>query len=343
MKLLIPILAVIVMTAPARAEEPPNPAQEPEEIEARLTRLEGSVYVHTSAQAEEEFIPAEEDMPLEAGDLIRTGSGSAAEVALDGDSIIEVGPDSDFIVNSLAKSESEFHLGIGSLAAKLKSLLGGQRMKFRTMTAVASVRGTELAMSQGGDDEPAHVGVFDEGIVSVEAEGAEGAVEIGPGQETEVRRGRPPGKARELRRLLRQKQSFGRIRGRLALLPKQWRPRRMEERRALRHKWGRRKPLRREQLKNIREDRRMRRYERLNGLREKLRGQRERRRERIEKPGPEQGERGERPRDRWKRIRQGGPDEPPRERADEKDQRRQEQPRKEKKRPGKGPGGGKRR
>ena len=42
------------------------------EREARLTTVEGSVYVHLHDHEEGQFIPAEKGAPVEAGDLVRT-------------------------------------------------------------------------------------------------------------------------------------------------------------------------------------------------------------------------------------------------------------------------------
>ena len=71
--------------APQAAEEGEGAG---EEREARLTRVDGAVYVHTADQAEGEFVKAEAGMPLEDGDLVRTGSDGSAEVTLDGESEI---------------------------------------------------------------------------------------------------------------------------------------------------------------------------------------------------------------------------------------------------------------
>ncbi|HAH05912.1 MAG TPA: hypothetical protein DCM05_05170 [Elusimicrobia bacterium] len=285
-------LACAALSLPAHAQE-----ESGDELDARLTRVEGAVYVHTSTGSEEEFLPAEEDMSLEAGDLVRTGSGASAEVTLGGDSIIELGPDTDFIVDSLAPEESGFRLGIGSLVAKIQALLEGRRMDFHTHAAVCSVRGTELALTQEGDDQPAHVGVFDEGRVSVRSRGADGETLLGPGQEAEVRRGLPPGKARRLKALLGRKGRLAFVRQRHSSLPSRWKPRSPQERRALRMKFGGRKPLRPEQLKGIGEKLRQRRYDRSKPRRPSLQ------RKNPPRRGPEQRLKGPPPKER---LKQGG-------------------------------------
>lgn len=91
-------------------------------------------------------------------------------------SVIRLGPNTDFLVNSLDTAESEFFLGIGRLVAKLRSLAAGREVRFRTATAVAAVRGTELAVEQENDDAPTRVGVFDEGQVVVSSHDGADAV-----------------------------------------------------------------------------------------------------------------------------------------------------------------------
>ena len=59
-------------------------------------------------------------------------------------------------------------------AYSVEQLLGGPL----DPGAVAAVRGTELGVSQAGDDSPAQVGVFDEGHVSVTKPGQTGEVKL---------------------------------------------------------------------------------------------------------------------------------------------------------------------
>jgi hypothetical protein len=296
------LLAAALLAQPLRAEEPgPEPASSGDR-EARLTRVEGAVYVRFSSHPEGEFLAAEQDMPLEAGDLVRTGTDGGAEVSFDGDSIIELGPDSDFIVASLDPQETEFHLAIGSLVAKIHALLEGRSLSIRTPSAVAAVRGTELAVSQLEDDQPTYVGVFDEGRVSVKTGGSGREVQVGPGQELEARRGAPAGKARAMKTLSRHREALARLRMRLAGLRGRWKARSAEHRAALRERLARLKTVRAEQLKNVRKDFARRRYEWLKRLRERRderrlkrrESKKELRQERLEKARAEQGRRAER-------------------------------------------------
>lgn len=204
--------------------------------EARLTRTEGVVAV-TSPEGDGAIALAEgQDMPLEAGDRVRTGADGAAEITLDGETVMELGPSSDFTVHSLRRSRTFFGLDLGSVVASVKKLLPREKMEFKTPVAVAAVRGTELAVAQNPTGETT-VGVFDEGQVEVRGEGE--PVRVGPNQETEVRRGKSPRAPRELRALAGIRERLGFLRERRPRLAKAWRLRPAADRRALRlRRWG---------------------------------------------------------------------------------------------------------
>jgi hypothetical protein len=223
---LVLTMAALAAVAPSRAAN----------REARLTRAEGVVAV-TSAEGDGTIALAEgQDMPLEAGDRVRTGADGAAEIALDGETVMELGPSSDFTLHSLRRSHTLFGLDLGSVVATIKKLAAKEKMEFKTPVAVAAVRGTELAVAQNPTGETA-VGVFDEGQVEVRGEGA--PVRVGPNQETEVRRGKPPRAPRELRGLAGRRERLGLLRERRPRLAKAWRPRPVAERRSLRlRRWG---------------------------------------------------------------------------------------------------------
>ena len=262
---------------------------ESDDREARLTTVEGTVYVHLHGQPDGEFIAAEADAPVEEGDLVRTGTDGRAEVTLDGETVIEMSPNTDFLVNSLAQEQTEFHVGIGAIVAKIKTLLAGRAMRFTTVSAVAAVRGTELGVSQAGDDSPARIGVFDEGHVSVTTPKGGGEVKLGPGQETDVARGAAPGAPGALRAFAPARERMQALRRRQAFMRLNWRPRALEQRQALRRALAQRRSVRADQLRNVRADIARRRYARQQQRRQQirqrvqqLRQQQERRQKRIQ-------------------------------------------------------------
>jgi hypothetical protein len=211
---------------------PASYAAGPEPWDARITRFEGTVTVYTAE--EPEGLAPENDMPVEKGDRIVTGKDGIVEIALESESLIEIGPNSDLKLEDLSKKSSWLNLDFGSLKAKLKALIDGRRIRVRTPGATASVRGTEFAVEVPAEGET-HVGVFDEGRVSVGVdEDAEG-VTLTPNQETSVVGGQAPTPPQELQRFIP-------VRDRIILL--------RERRKAVSARW---KSLTRKQRQEMRE------------------------------------------------------------------------------------------
>lgn len=205
-------------------------AQE-EQWDARLSSVAGEVTVYTAEHPE--GAPGEADMPLEEGDRVETAEGATAELSYDGEAVVGVESNSKVTVASTNKSAGELSLLLGAIAAKFNSLTAGRQFRVKTPTAVAAVRGTEFGVEVEGED--THVGVFDEGKVSVADQ--QGREEIVPANhETSVRRGRPPERAVALRRFARRRALMGRLRGRHARLRRAWRALPPEKRRELRRK-----------------------------------------------------------------------------------------------------------
>lgn len=224
--LALPLLAVVLAAAPAAA-------QEEADWEARLTQASGEVTVYT-AQAPE-GLPAEEDMPLEAGDRVSTGKNGSAEVALEqGAHLLVLRANSDFTLASVSRVSTEFKLSLGSLLARIQKLAAGYSMRVRTPAAVAAVRGTEFAVEVAADNaEETYVAVFDEGQVEVSGETGK-AERLISNQETKVARGRPPLPAYGLGRLLRHRAQVRGFSRRGVLVRKGWKQLAPEERMAAR-------------------------------------------------------------------------------------------------------------
>lgn len=195
------------------------------DMDARLTHLEGTVYVHMADQPEDQFVQAEKDMSLDSGDLVRTGTDGKAEIAIDADSIIDVGNNTDFQASDLSESKTEWRLGTGSIAAKIRSLLPNQQMEFATPTAVAAIRGTELAVAQDDPNQPTRIGVLDEGIVAVTSAGGGQPVILSPGQETSVVKGKSPTPAKPLSSLAASRVEMEQVRKRIGEIRIGWRQR----------------------------------------------------------------------------------------------------------------------
>ena len=220
---LLAAFAVLFLTAaPARAQE--------EKWDARIAAVSGDVVVRPAEGGAE--VSAEAGMPLDEGDQIVASADSSAEVALDGSNLITVRENSEFAIEKAAKGDATFFLKIGSLLAKIQKL-GEYRLRVKTPTAVAAVRGTEFGVEVEG--ESSHVGVFDEGKVLVSGDSGEPMTLIS-NQETSVAKGKTPGNATQLQRFVR---SRARMRGharRIAAIRAKWKAMPAEQRGELRKK-----------------------------------------------------------------------------------------------------------
>jgi hypothetical protein len=172
-------------------------------------------------------------MPLEEGDRVVVAEGGAAEVALDGGSLVTVREKSDFLVEKTSKGEASFFLRVGSLLAKIQKL-GTRRLRVRTPNAVAAVRGTEFGVEVDG--EYSHVGVFDEGKVEV-SDASGGAPELLiSNQETSVLKGRGPTHAAQLRRFMAHRSLMRGHGRRLSSIKARWKALPPDQRREMRRK-----------------------------------------------------------------------------------------------------------
>lgn len=199
--------------------------------DARLGAVSGDVTIVPADGSPE--VSGEAGMPLEEGDRVVVGDDGAAEVALDGTSLLAVRAKSELKLEKTAKGDSTFFLAIGSLLAKIEKL-GTRSLRVRTPTAVAAVRGTEFGVETDG--EASHVGVFDDGKVEVAGEAGGKPELLRANQETSVLKGAGPGHAVQLQRFVaRRAQMRGQGR-RLAALKAKWKSLPPEERRVLRLK-----------------------------------------------------------------------------------------------------------
>lgn len=204
-------------------------------IDARLTRVSGAVTVAV-AGADGPPATAAAGVPLDAGDVIAVGAGASAELAMDGDSVIELEPNTKLTVSSLARRECSLSIALGAIIAKVKhAMLDGGSLTVHTQTAVAAVRGTEFAVDAGEGGVLTHVAVFDEGRVSVTDPGGRGEVFLEPRHETSVMRGESPVAAHALRRFAAWRARLARLRQRVKTVGGAWKPLPASVRERLRH------------------------------------------------------------------------------------------------------------
>ncbi|OIN97906.1 hypothetical protein COY52_08760 [Candidatus Desantisbacteria bacterium CG_4_10_14_0_8_um_filter_48_22] len=167
----------------------------------RLTKL---IYIEGIVEVQKpgaRFAKAELDMQLGKGDVLRTGSGSIAELELDDGSFVKIGEESTIGILALEEvgpgkdRVSLFKLILGEIKATIQKALGRQAsFEVQTAACIAGVRGTDFTVTAEGD-EAADVEVL-EGSVAVEGlgeKGERGALsEVKAGQSTRVEKGKPP-------------------------------------------------------------------------------------------------------------------------------------------------------
>ena len=206
----------------------------PAELDTRITHVDGSatVTLHDHPDAP---VAAAEGAPLASGDRILTGKDGRVELGIDGNSAVELGPNTDFTVTSADRKAASFSLAVGSFFAKIKAgLFGDGSLEVRSPDSVASVRGTEFAVETAGAGQPAFVAVFDEGKVAVRGLGAPGELLLARDQETTVAPGKPPLAATPLARFLARREIIARLRLRALKLRAIWKAMTREQRLAAR-------------------------------------------------------------------------------------------------------------
>lgn len=250
MKLLVPLFLMVLAPRIVRADD--------NTLDARITDFQGSVKVITPD--EPDGVAPSQDLPLEAGDRIVTGANGRVEIGVEGESVVELGPNTDFTADSLDRKTPVFGLGLGTLIGKIKAGLFGDggELQVRTADAVAAVRGTEFGVENEGTG-GSHVGVFDEGHVAVRG-AVGGEVQLAPNQETSVFHGQRPQEVRALRRFLAHRQRMIAMRRRIVFLHRRWARLPPGKRRAMRQKMIQRRRVlrRRKTLREIMEEKRRR-------------------------------------------------------------------------------------
>ena len=205
------LLIAVLFVFPAVGSLTPHVAHGAVEsaFSATLTDFLGEVFIQKPDG--EIWLPVEKNMPLEEGDILRTGPGAYAEVLVDDGSMVKVEENTEISMDELSadyetrRIRSTIFLRVGRLIANVvKFTFPGSRFEIETPTMVAGVRGTEFVV-ETSDSEKTDVGVF-EGEVSVSAfddEGglaAESGVLLRKGFQTTVVKGRRPLKPGTLKR-----------------------------------------------------------------------------------------------------------------------------------------------
>ncbi len=205
--------------------------------ETRLVDKEGAVYLQLAGSDDGDMVEAIEGTPLEQGDRIVTGPNGAVRFMIESESIVELGPHSDFTIEKSNESGFQFFLSAGELFAKIRNLLENKKsMAIRTPVAVAAVRGTELVVAHDIKTDKSDVAVFDEGKLSVTSTSTGEEASLASGQEVTLVRGLGRPTPRPLRRFEGHRERLQRLRERRDFFRKEWRSQPLKERRDLRQK-----------------------------------------------------------------------------------------------------------
>ena len=151
--------------------------KEDEKFYATIVEFDGEVFLQKPEEAI--WLPVEKEIPIEEGDLIRTGATAYAEILLDDGSQVRIEENTEVTLKELyADTEkdivvSTISLWFGRLFMNIKKFTHSEsRFDVKTPTMVAGVRGTDFIV-ETTNSEQTDVGVFD-GVVAVGGLDSEG-------------------------------------------------------------------------------------------------------------------------------------------------------------------------
>jgi hypothetical protein len=178
-------LAVRVVGAPtpALAEDPPA---------GHIETVQGSAAIVRDGAS----VPARPDAPLLIGDMVVTGEAGKVVIALRGGGTLTAGPGSRFNVADYARDGTDDRGLFGMLAGIMRASLDPDhpwdRFDVQSRTAVASARNTEFIV----EATPLNTAVVTlsgrVGVVPTAPAAAGQAVDLGPGEGTDVALGAAP-------------------------------------------------------------------------------------------------------------------------------------------------------
>ena len=183
-----------------------------------LISFDGKVQVYLADT--DNWVEAQEELPLKDSDKIKTSADSGAEILCDDETYFKLGENTQFTVG---QKENKWDLFYGWVMAKVNSKKAS-KFKIKTPVAVCSVRGTELAVEHMEDTQ---VGVF-EGEVAVNSLDKNGklskkSVKLMKNKQLNVRHGKKLGKAVALKqKMVAKRKHMEKIRKRIGALRKNW-------------------------------------------------------------------------------------------------------------------------
>ena len=148
-KLWLQALALLLVAFPAVAQKTVDRV-------ARVNALAGDVRYSSKDGA---WVPASIGTKLFAGDKVKTGAGSHADIDLGGNvGIVQVAPRSLFVIDKITSTdagpdrvtETQLSVNDGAIYAKINKLAKGSRYEIATPKGIAGIRGTAAYVTADG-------------------------------------------------------------------------------------------------------------------------------------------------------------------------------------------------
>ncbi|MFH2204852.1 MAG: FecR family protein [Elusimicrobiota bacterium] len=112
-----------------------------EAVGAAIGQVSGNVQVQ--AQGAASWASAQAQQVVASGDQIKTGGDGKSVIAFTDGTVIEIGPNSTFVLEGQSARKVKVRLSVGFIKAWVKKA-SGRRYTVRTPTSVAAVRGTDF-------------------------------------------------------------------------------------------------------------------------------------------------------------------------------------------------------
>jgi len=148
------LVAVLLGCSAPAQNEPPASVPEPAPL-AVIHEITGTVTV--SKAGDPEPTPAEEDMPLGAGDRVTTGADGSVTISLRDESFVKLDALANLTIKELRSDQvaggiwARLALATGKLMAVVANLASADsRFEVETPTAVAAVKGTAFQVAASG-------------------------------------------------------------------------------------------------------------------------------------------------------------------------------------------------
>jgi hypothetical protein len=172
--------------------------------EVELTSLSGEAEIMLSGESS--YATAEEGMKLEAGDSIRTPSGSSVELSFNDDNTNLVRLSENTQAHILLENEEKIYMASGEIFSSVSNLRGGS-FEIRTPTAVSGARGTDWVTSVTSEGTEIEAIDSQPYVRHMESNGSfsRQITVINPGQMTTVQKFKPPATPRQIPQARREK------------------------------------------------------------------------------------------------------------------------------------------